>query len=171
MYDLAGTATFPTFETDIQNSLGVIRFDGSANPLTQADTFTFRHLFLVAKYDGATFSGTPGIVTNTAGTIGLYGVNAGTAFASVSGMGSVNWTAYVNGVSQVVTAIPAPVSAFKLIRLSADADVSMAGLVVGRKGTAGDKWNGDFCELFFCGAELETNIREIEEHLMGKWGL
>jgi hypothetical protein len=171
MSDLLGTATFPTFETPVQNSLGVIRFSGTSNPLTSEGNFTFRHLFIVAKYSGATFTGAPGLLTNTAGTIGLFGVNGLTRFASIASMGSATWAAYVNGVAQDVTQIAAPMNAFSLVELHASVDVSMVGLVVGRKGTAGDKFTGDVAEIYGADATLQTDLREIRENLLNKWGI
>lgn len=171
-YPLAGTPAFPTFQTNEQNGRGIIRFSGTSNPLTNPATFTFRHLWIVAKYDGASFTGAAGLITNTAGTIGLFGVDTGTTFASLSGMGGVNWRAFVNGSEVSAAAIPAPMDTFKLIEIRADAPVSMAGLVLGRKGTAGAKWAGDFAELFISeDAKLLTDIREMEEHLLSKWAL
>jgi hypothetical protein len=168
---LTGTAVYPTFETNVQNGRGVVRFSGTSNPLTHTGTFTFRHLWIVAKYSGgSTFANAAGLITNTAGTIGLYGVNGDDVFADITGMGGVSWKAYVGGVLVANNAIPIPLT-FKLIELRADAPVSMAGLVLGRKGTGGAKWNGDFGEMFFSQAKLLTDVREIEESLMTKWGL
>lgn len=173
-FELTSTSLQPVCINPGQNGLRIIRFDGSKNPLTNTATFTFRHLFVVGKYSAATFASAAGLVTDTNGWGGLIGVNGGTVFKSLpTQLGTVNWKAKVNGAFVDAAAIPAPMNAFKLIEIRADAAVTMAGIVVGRdRANAATKWNGDFCELLVSAAPmLESDVWETEEYLMAKWDI
>lgn len=172
IHDLTGTSTYPLYKTNIQNGHGIIRFSGTSNPLTNSATFTFRHFFIVAKYNGATFSNNAGLVTAASTVPLLVGSNTNTYFQALPAVSGVTWRAFINGTEVSTTNIAAPMNSFSLIELRANASVTMAGISIGKDRTSGDKWNGDFAELFFSEeALLETNVREIWEYFTTKWSI
>jgi hypothetical protein len=152
----------------------VIRFDGTKQPLTNASEFSFRHLFVVAKYSAAVFPDYKGLVTGLTGWGGLIGNIGDTKFHPLSTLfPGVNWAARVNGEPVDPDAIPGPMNTFKLVQISASSSVPMDGLSVGQdRHFTSRRWNGDVAEIIVLeNSILESDIWEVEEYLMRKWGL
>lgn len=173
MFELTSTSPHPLCITNEQNGNRIIRNDGTKSPLTNSSVFSFRHLFVVAKYNGANFSGYPGLVTDlNSGWGGLIGNSGTNKFYSLPAMNNyTTWKARVNGLQVNADLIPGPMNAFKLIHISASSPVPMSGLSVGQdRQDATRRWNGDIAEIIFYEKPLlESDVWEIEEYLMTKW--
>lgn len=174
MYELTSTSPQPVCITNEQNGNRIIRNDGTKSPLTNNSAFSFRHLFVVAKYNGATFPEYKGLVTDLNGWGGLIGNTGDTKFHPLSTLyPGTTWKARVNGLQVNPDLIPGPMNAFKLTHISTSSSIPMNGISVGKdRQQPGRIWNGDIAEIIFYEKPLlESDIWEIEEYLMTKWGI
>lgn len=160
------------FKTGIINSLPVFRWlaSNSAWYKTSAGV-TLTNIFIVAKYNAATFAGNEGLVSDSA-TNGLLAGNgaASTNFFNFSFGG--NYQYRLNNTAYAQSAQNAPVNTFGLININKDG-VAWTNFQVGRdRDIAGRYWLGDVAEIIVCAGKLTNSwIEEINEYLIVKYAL
>lgn len=169
-------ANQPTYVASAQNGLPGVQFDGSNDVLAAAAGIKVGHVFVVAKYSAATFSGYAGLVSSTGGsdTAILVG-HSGSAVMEASFPGVINSAAYLrDGDPYTDTTLPGPMNQYGLLEIAAQVSsfTNPMTLALGQdRGLAGRYWNGVILEVVVFRKALTLNARQaIETYLAGKWG-
>lgn len=143
---LAVASSAPVLQTDVINGKPGVYFDGTNNPLKFTTDLTLKHLFLVAKFDGATFTGNEGLLSGVAATSILRGNgNTTTKFANLAiGSGFVYRKDFVTLTESTQNA---PMNSFAVIELVFPAGIELDGIQIGQDtSNTGRKWKGWFVE-------------------------
>jgi hypothetical protein len=169
---LAVASSAPVLQTDVINGKPGVYFDGTNNPLKFTTDLTLKHLFLVAKFDGATFTGNEGLLSGVAATSILRGNgNTTTKFANLAiGSGFVYKKNYVALTESTQNA---PMNSFAILELIFPSGISLDGIQIGQDTTnTGRKWKGWFIEQIGYGeVQDDCNRRSIYEYFALKFWL
>lgn len=148
----------PIFKTNIINGHSIIRFDGLADPLENLTNITVRSGFIVAKYNGATFSDYKGLLSGRVTQDILTGNGSGVVFFNFS---HPSFEFRSNHRIYAQNAAPAPMNAFHIIFFKFWLGTTLDGFQIGQQRTFTDrKWNGDIAFL----ALTKRNLHEEEIH-------
>jgi len=173
----AGSAR-PTYKTNIQNSLPVVRFNGTDNVLSGIFTITYGSAFVVCNNgSGATFPEYSGllITENGAGNSNIFfsGEAATSNFYQASAAFPFRLKIYMNGVNTLVFS---PLSTMKVVSGvggTGVAPISKTSLAIGNNASAGGRfWNGDICEILVYDTALSDADRGlVEGYLITKYAI
>lgn len=167
---LTASSSKPTYQTNVINSKPVIRFSGSNNPLKHNSTFTIRCGWIVAKFDGTSFSAYQGLLSSTLAANILTSQNSGTNFVNLG----VDFFEFRSGDRIYPQgAAPAPLNAFRVIFFRFWTPVTMDGLQLGQeRNNTGRKFDGDaaFLAVYSCDF-VEEEIRLSSETLANHFAL
>lgn len=150
--NLTVASSAPVLQSDILNGQKAVYFDGTKNPLKFTENITLKHLFLIAAYDGATFTGNEGLISGVgAGSI-LLGNGAGTNKFANLGFGDFVYRK--NDVQLIESNQLAPVAGnIQILELVFPAGYSLDGIQIGQDITnTGRKWKGWWFEQIGYGA-------------------
>ncbi|MBK8810723.1 MAG: hypothetical protein IPN69_08325 [Acidobacteria bacterium] len=174
--DLVCGSNAPALQADVLNGRSAIYFNGSTNePLvySHGSTVSPRHFFIVAKFDGATFSANlEGLLSDGASNGLLIGQGATeTKFYNFSHGGSYIYKKADLAYAESNQA--APMNAFAVIELQFPAGIAMDGIQIGRdRGFSGRKWKGWFLESLVYSTSQNDNVRaNIYRYFAQKWQL
>lgn len=165
-YNLTQSGAKPIRKTAVQNSLDVLRFDGSSQYMF-GTCVSLKHFIAVIKYDLATFASYSG---------GVTGANDATdTFIFVGSSGSTSMIAgstikHFNGVSSSA----GPMQAFAVMSCSLSAGFCTTSLRVGKypDSFANQFWDGDIAEVIGYDTVLSSTDRgTVEQYLADKWGI
>ncbi len=166
----------PTLRTAVQNSLNVLRFDGSSDVLSHATTFDQQAWYVVAKYSATTFGGFHGLLTSMGqvATSLVFIGNGGTVNWFTADGAMINATGYKDGTfyspSLGALSFPGPMNAFANMSMT-QAAVRTQNLQVGRDRDLSRFWNGDVCEALVFPAALSVGGDAlIRGYLQSRWG-
>ncbi len=170
---LTAPDTYPTFQTNVINSKPVIRWNGSQKPLSVTASFRIRCGWILAKFNGTSFSDYKGLLSDL--------INQGIL---VSNNNETNWfnLGYelfeyrLNDRIYPESAMPAPMNEFKLIFFRFWKDFEVSGIRLGQdRDVTGRKWNGDVPLLILCSGETfsynEEYIRARSEAIASAYAL
>lgn len=168
----ATTTRRPTFTTSRQNGKPGFVFDGVDDYVLPDNHLAIAHIFIVCKYNGATFSGYSGLINNMGnggGAALLIGNSGGATFYPFDAtLGAVTYR-YNRAVS---ASRAAPMNAAGIT--TTKVTTPQTGITPGFGGDrllAGRYWNGDLYEaLIFTTAVSDANCVLIENYLAAKWG-
>ena len=169
-----GTSTRrPTFTTGLQNGLPGFVFDGVDDyVLPDAPAIAMAMVFIVCKYNGATFAGFNGLF-NTLNTGGgdhlMIGQSGGTTFFPFPA--SVGTATYrFNRAVSASRAAPMNATGLCVLKVATPPSSTQIGLG-GDRLLAGRWWNGAVFEVLqFTTAVSDTDCALIENYLAAKWG-
>ena len=122
-----------------------IYFDGATHePLAiTPPNLLLKHFFLVAKYDGATFAGYEGLLSDVEDLPVLIGGGAGTTKFFNLAYGLTDYRK--NDVSYAESDMQAPMNAWALIEIQIAAGLPFAGFQIGRdRDQTARRWKGRF---------------------------
>jgi len=165
----------PTYKTNIQNGLPILRFDGVANVLAGIFTITYGTVFVVCNFNSAgNFPNYNGLIITEAGGVGsddfFDGDGSGSTnmYATGGPFGAAN--IYVNGVNTLQFA---PLTTMKLLSGIDNTPISKTSLNIGNDPAAALRfWNGDICEVLIYDSALSPTDRgNVETYLNSKWAL
>lgn len=143
---LAVASSAPALQSNVINGKPGIYFDGTNNPLKFTKDLTLKHLFLIAKFDGAAFTGNEGLFSGVASGSILRGNGSGqTKFENLS-IGS-GYTYKKNYITLTEATENAPMNAFAIIELIFPSGKALDGVQIGQDTTHTDrKFKGWFVE-------------------------
>ncbi|HRH44672.1 MAG TPA: DUF2341 domain-containing protein [Pyrinomonadaceae bacterium] len=169
--ELEVASSAPVLQTDVINGKPGIYFDGTNNPLKFEAEITLKHLFLVAKFDGATFTGNEGLLSGVAETSILRGNGAAsTKFENLS-IGS-GYVYRKNFVTFTESTQNAPMNSFAILELVFPDGIELDGIQIGQDLDDGDKFKGWFIEQIGYGeVQDDCNRRSIYEYFALKFWL
>lgn len=152
----------PVLTANVLNGQPGWYFNGSRDPLVYNFLFPAKHIFCVASYEDATFSGNNGLLSGTT-TYGIFvGDGAGTnKFFHFPEFGS--YTYRKNDVSYATNNLLAPVvNNFAVLELLIPAGITLAGLHIGQDRAFTDrKWKGYFFEDLIYSTEKNASERKL----------
>ncbi len=170
--DLACASSAPVLQTNVRNGRSAIYFDGTNNPLkyTHSGVFGAKHIFIVAKFDGATFTTFEGLLSDIASNSLLIGNNTGSVIFFNQGYGS-NYSYRKNDVGFAESSQSAPINAFAIIELASSTGWSLDGIQIGQDRTfTGRKWKGWFLEsLIYSSIQNEFVRTRLYQYFAMKW--
>lgn len=140
----ADVSNSPVLTTNVLNGQPGWYFNGSRDPLVYSGAADFKHAFILASNDDATFDGYQGLLTgDTSGDV-LVGQDAATKFFDL-GIG-VSYTK--SGTDYAEANQQAPMSGnFALLEIHRTAGFSLDGIKIGQqRDIAGRLWKGYFLE-------------------------
>lgn len=167
----------PLWVDSVLNSRPAIRFDGSDNFLRIANSVTVGTLFVVSKYDLASFSSYPGIVGAASGssepTYMLAGQNGLTTFYDNS-LYCLFYSKIYN--NEVLTLDYSPMTSFKITYGLANATywtpTAYTNMDIGRNQINNAYWDGDIVEVIVYDTVLgASDIADVITYLDAKYGL
>lgn len=165
-------------ETAVQNNLDIVRFSDTTNDgyvTNGTDGLVVNDAFLVMKMREATFSNNCGIFTGSAGSSQiLLGSSGTTKFANPS-LSPTAYTYRKNGVEYAQADLQAPMNTWAVVHVRYTTGWTLSGsdFQFGKdRNTAGTFAEMDLGEVVvFSGLQPMTNVREITEALIVKWGI
>ena len=168
----SGSAS-PLFVGGAQNGLSVLRFDGASNFLSIGNSITYKTVFVVAKFNGSTFSDYNGLIGDSDAGHVLDGNNGTTNIAK--GISDLD-SAFRDGVQAAGTGSGnnfAPINEYWIGSFDINAGQTDATSTIGAiGGGATRKWHGDIGEVIVYDRILSTFERQtIEAYLGNKWGI
>ncbi len=175
---LTAASSRPTFETGEINGKAVVRWNGSANPLTNAASIAgVRCGWIVAKYAGATWAADyPGLLS----TLSSYGVliglpTGGTAWFNLDSLATpAKVEARSNDRIYPASLMTGPMNAFKLIFFRYwGTRPTFDGVSLGQdRAFTARKWNGDVALLALYSRDFtEEEIRTYSKAVAANFAL
>ncbi|MBX7170140.1 MAG: PKD domain-containing protein [Pyrinomonadaceae bacterium] len=140
-------SSLPVLQSNVINGKPALYFDGTKNPIKFTGSFTAKHIFLVAAFDGASFTGNEGLLSGVAATSILRGNGATTTkFANLSiGSGFSYRKSYVTLAESNELAPMA--GSFSILELTFPTGISLDGFQIGQDtSNTGRKWKGWYVE-------------------------
>lgn len=144
-------------------------FDGAVDPLVYTGSVTFKHVFILASNEDATFDGFQGLLTGeTSGDV-LVGDDGETTFfdLGIDNEYTMEGTDYLESNQQ------APMSgAFRLLEVKNTDGITLDGIQIGQqRADATRKWKGHFVEMICFERELnELEVRQVRLYFNIKFG-
>lgn len=167
---LTAASSYPTFHTAVVNGKSVVRFNGSQNPLKNTANFTVSCGWIVAKFNGSTFSDYQGLLSDLVNQTILVSNNSGTNFFNTQ----IEFFEFrSNDRIYPLTNAPAPMNAWKLIFFRFWNPMTVDGIQIGQQTTfTARKANADigFLALYSCNFH-ETEIRKYSKILADNFAL
>ena len=154
----------PVLTTNGLNGKNVTTHESTVDNTLFASAANHAHLFVVAKYDGATFASYNGLLTDTASLAILIGQGASTSWYAA---GTMDY--HKDGVAYGDPR-PAPMNQWAVMSVSNAAWGSFA-LAVGKDRTQINRWwKGGVAEVIAYNRVLSTIERQqVESYLAAKW--
>lgn len=158
-----------TYQTDEQNGLPVVRFNGTNGLFYKNEAVTIYEAFFVMKIDEATLSGYQGILTDSTAVSALVTNNTGTIALNQS----FNLYEYrKNSILFPQTASELPMNVFGLVHIRFQGGIPLNDVQIGQNKSESHFLGGDIGEIVLCDQLLsETDSREVTEDLMKRWNL
>lgn len=147
---LTGTTNLPVFTPNVLNGEPAMYFDGTKNPLVyDGGNVLGKHIFVLASYADATFSGLNGILSATSGLTILTGAGATTSrfFDNTTDIGD-DYLYRKNDVNYALSNQLAPMSGnFALMEIIYPGVATFDGLQIGQdRSFTARRWKGYFVE-------------------------
>lgn len=165
-------------ETAVQNGLDIVRFSDTTNDGyvgNGLDGITVHDAFLVMKMREASFSNDCGIFTGAAGSSQIILGSAGTTKFQNPSLSATAYSYRLNGIEYEQTNLQAPMNTWGVVHVRYTTGWALAGadFQFGKdRGTAGTFAEMDLGEVVvFSGPQPMSNVREITEALIVKWGI
>lgn len=159
---IAAASSAPVLQQNIINGKNAIYFDGTKNPLKNVtDTLLLKHIFIIAAFDGASFAGNEGLLSDTEDLPVLIGNGAASVKffdLNYDGVYRKNNTQYLES-NQL-----APINdSFALIELIFPDGLPFEGFQIGKDRDQADReWLGWFVEdMAYSRILTETERRRI----------
>jgi hypothetical protein len=171
------SATGQTYQTNEQNSLPIVRFDGTDDLMDNGSAIALKHIFVVLKITQATFADYDGVLTGPAFLSGdneVVLVGDGAGGTQTKFYDAAQTTLYrLDGADLAEGSMTAPMNVYGVISLSCAAGWSLAGLRVGKDRDSGGRFlPADIGELLGYDSVLSSTDRDaVEAYLADKWGL
>jgi len=167
MRNLLKADTAPTFKTNILNGKGVARFSGISDWMqeTTGRPFTsYKHFFVVAKYNTATFGDYDGLISGDQ-SLGIVG-NAGNTFWYAFPFATVY---HKNGIWD--ESLTGPMASWAYMSFATVIGFETYRLQIGLDRTFTPRyWDGDIAEIIAYDRVLSDSERlEVEAYLVAKW--
>lgn len=145
--DLACSSAYPTFDIDAANGKPAVHFAGTSNPLISAAGAmtgkTIRHLFVIAAYEDATFSGNNGLIGPiNAGSEVLKGNGSTATKFHDQGYGGVFTYRKGNNILANSNELAPMSNAIRILELVKTDGLMMDDLQIGKHYGSTDKWKG-----------------------------
>jgi len=170
--DDLSTGTTETFETNEQNGLPVVRFNGTSSWFLGTQAFTFHEAFIVMKVREASWSNYGGVLTaNANGIAMLVGDSGTTKFFDLS-LGS-DYEYRLNGVQYDADDQQAPMNEFGLVHIRHKTGLAVDFLQVGKDRAFAGRYGKIDVGYIFLPTTLKpaSDAREFTEHLITYWDL
>jgi len=152
----------PVVQSNIINNESAVYFDGTNSPFAYVSSDeTLYHVFILAKYDGATFVGSDGLLSSAFGdgALLLGKGAAGTEFFDL-GYDVAGYTYRKNDILYAESAQAAPMNAFALMEMKFPAGGFFSGYQVGRDREDGTRrWKGWFADAMAFDVALTAGER------------
>jgi len=187
----AGQTPRPTWQSSVLNSLGIVRFDGSAKNLQVSNTTWLQSLSgftLVILAKASALSGTRFLTNTDQSGASIYFNGTNFVTRTASGVGTTSLTGDTSSFN-IYTQVFDGTQADNATRLRFFYDgiqqtLNFNGTTVGTQTNAstnklnfawdgtGNYWNGDIAEIMMWGKKLSTTERVgVEKYLEDKWAL
>jgi hypothetical protein len=158
----------PNYKTNVQNGLGVVRFDGVDDVINAPSLTSYKHIFIVAAYRLPLFSNYDGLVGNTSQLVltGFDGMDVWYPYEAV------NETYRIDGVTATGN-WPAPMARFGVISFARHTGTWGAlPFQIGQdRNISGRIWDGDVAEVVVYDRVLSpAETQQVEAYLKAKWG-
>lgn len=185
-----GATTRPTFRTNVQNSLSVVRFDGtndclSINPVAWTQSLSGMGLLIVSKASVAT--GTKTLITSDQDDMGIYingsnnlEVSMNTVTGATATAADTNWHIHslnfdgsqTGNANRLVYRLDGSAESLTFTgTVAATTNASNGDFTVGCDAAA-EFWNGDVAEIIMFNRTLTSGeVSGLESYLSGKWGI
>lgn len=161
---LTATGAYPVLSKRILNSNDGIYFDGTRSPLKYTGSLFARHIFIIASFEPAVFTGNEGLLSDTATFPLLVGAGAGSGlFYNLGYETSAPGYIYrIQNVPLAESAQQAPVQArIAMIELLFPSGIGLDGLQIGQdRGLTGRKWKGLYFESIVYDKTLDDFARQ-----------
>ncbi len=167
---LTAASSYPTFQTNVINGKSIVRFNGSQNPLKNTAHFTVSCGWIVAKFNGSSFSDYKGLLSDLVNQTILVSNNSGANFFNT---GIEFFEFRSNDRIYPQSNAPAPMNAFKLIFFRFWKPIVVDGIQIGQQTTfSSRKWNGDVAFLALYSRNFhESEIREYSKILADNFAI
>jgi hypothetical protein len=167
---LTAASSQPVYKTAIVNGKPVIRWDGTKTPLSNSTNITFRCGWIVAKFNGSSFSAFKGLFSGQNILEVLKSNSSGTVFTP---NGAPFFEYRVNDLICPESDMQAPMNAFKVIFFRFWETITIDGPQLGQnRNQTGEKWNGDVALLcLYSNDFLEDEIRTHTESIANNFAL
>lgn len=166
------TGTVETFETNEQNGLPIVRFNGTDSWFLGGSPFTCYEVFVIMKVREATWSNFGGVLTgNTNGVTILVGESGSTKFIDNSYASDYEYR--LNGLLYSHNDMQAPMNEFGLVHVRSASGLAIDLLQVGKdRGFAGRYGKIDIGYIdIFDTLKPMSEAREYTEHLLTHWDI
>lgn len=151
---------------NVLNEQAAMYFPGNQSPLVYSGSTPTQHIFCVASFEDATFSGSEGLMSATSTYGLLIGGGAGTTkFYDIPELAVSSYKK--NGVSYANNNMLAPMSQqVSIIEMKLPSAFSLAGVQIGQdRADTGRKWKGYFFEaLIYSSAKNDNELKRIYEY-------
>lgn len=160
---------------DVQNGLGVMRFNSGASGgySTPAAPFTanFTDIFMVLSVREATFSNFSGIFTNETTEAFILGDDTDTKFFDLS-FGASVYQYRKNGIEYAESVQPAPMNTFGLVHARFLTPALLDNFQIGKDRAATDRYGKiDVGEVLILNTNTINDSLEISQDLLSRWGI
>lgn len=172
---ILGVNGAPTYQTNEQNSLPIVRLDGTDDYFANGAAVTVKEAFIVCKYRAATFANTAGLLTgvDNANFAPLVATSAGTTFLNQSFADSIGFSYKYNGIEYPQSNMVAPMNEFGLVHFRCEEGFALDGLQIGRDRSFSGRFGAfDIGQIVVCSSLLSDEMStEMTAHLMRIWNL
>lgn len=167
---LTASSSYPTYQTNELNGKDIVRFSGSSNPLKNTANFTVACGWIVAKFDGTSFSDYQGLLSDLFTQTILVSSNSETKFFDLE----IDLFEFrSNDRIYPASDAPAPLNAFKIIFFRLWRPITVDGIQLGQQTTfTGRKFDGDVALLaLYSGGFCESDIQKYSKVLADNFDL
>lgn len=172
---LTAAANAPALQANVVNGYPGIYFDGTRDPLRFSGNTLFRHAFIVASFDGGTFTGNEGLFTDISTNPILVGGGAGSDKFLNLGQSQYGVYNYLKNYQPFPEAgqIAPVANKISIIEVIFPPSLFLNGIQFGQdRGLTGRKWKGFFIEsLIYSEVKTEGERRQIYSYLAMKFHL
>lgn len=171
--NLACASSAPALQPNVRAGRPGIYFDGTNNPLIYthpSGTFGVKHIFIVAKFDGATFTDFQGLISDLNSVALLLGNGTGTSKFFDLGFGSP-YSYRKNDLTYAENNQLSPMNAFAIMEIQSTAGWSLNGIQIGQdRAFTARKWKGWFLEsLLYSSIQNEFVRTRLYQYFAMKW--
>lgn len=167
------SAEQPLYKVNIVNGKPAVYWDGGGDRHLDAGmSITAKHIFVVAKFEGATFSTFNGLFS------GIVNDDANIVFTGGSGTtrwfdsGAVTTLYRMNGTAYAEAAMEAPMNQAGVLSISNSAGWAIAPRIGIDRGTGTRAWNGWVFEVLAYDSVLSaSDAGSVEEYLANRYGI
>lgn len=162
----------PEIQEDIANNFPGVYFDGTNKPLVYEGELAVRHIFIVASFDGSTFSGNEGLLSDLSNSILCGAGNTTTKFLNIGFPAGFEYRIADVEFSQSNQSAPMD-NIVKVIEVRIPSGLTLDGIQIGQdKNLTARKWEGIYLEsVMFEFIKTDYDVCQIYQYFAMKYHL